>query len=55
MYHVYDGHNRITDNPVSLNWLYSILKSAYVPWNIVARMLPTECVSIENYKIVKVD
>jgi hypothetical protein len=55
MYHVYDGKYRITDNPVTLNWLYNILKSIYVPWYTIARMKPTECVSIEDYKIVKVD
>lgn len=55
MYHVYDGRYRITDNPVSLNWLYNILSSIYVPWLKVAEMLPTECMSVENYKIVKVD
>ncbi len=55
MYIVYHNQHKITDNPITLNWLYNILKSIYVPWHTIARMMPTECISVEQYKIVKVD
>jgi hypothetical protein len=55
MYIVYQGKYKITSNPISLNWLYNVLKSVYVPWHTIAQMLPTECIAVEGYKIVKVD
>jgi hypothetical protein len=58
MYHVYEtirGEKyRITSAPISLNWLMSLFASLYIPRQ-VPFMKPTECITIDNYLVVKVD
>jgi hypothetical protein len=53
MYVVYDGKHKITDQPISLNWLYNMFASVWLPTD-VATMKPGECVTITTFKIVKV-
>jgi hypothetical protein len=53
MYLVYDGKHKITDNPISLHWLYNMFASVWIP-DRVAHMKPGECVTVTTFKIVKV-
>jgi hypothetical protein len=54
MYLVYDGKYRITENPISLNWLYNLFASMYIPKQ-VPYMKPGEMITLDKYKVVKVD
>jgi hypothetical protein len=38
MFHVYNHGDRITDYPVSYNYLLDMLKYVNIPWNIVSAM-----------------
>lgn len=54
MYHLYDGKYRVTQNPISLNWLYNLFATITLPREVVS-LKPGECVSFDHFKIVKVD
>lgn len=54
MYLVYDGVYKITENPISLNWLYSLFATLYIPKH-VPFMKPGEEITLDKYKVVKVD
>lgn len=54
MYHVYENKARLTEQPISLNWLYNLFETVTLPLE-VSQMKPGECVAVLDYKIVKVD
>lgn len=53
MYDIYDGVYKITSDPISFNFLFQVLRSVYLPYEICI-MKPGDCIEIEKYKIVKV-
>lgn len=53
MYHVYCGIHRITDNPVSYNYLLKVLNTANVPWKTISSMPLDGEVVVGEFKIVR--
>lgn len=56
MYHVYCDGSRITDNPISYNYLIkTILKDkTALDWNAIASLEPGEDYDYKEFTIVKV-
>lgn len=54
MFDVYDGNYKITIQPVSYNFLQTILATAKVPWPKISTLPLGEHITVNEFKIVRI-